>query len=51
MNKRFLTAMATYAILALLAAFTLDGGLMRNAVWILLAGLAVKTYIAHRAGW
>lgn len=51
MNKRFLTAMSTYAILALLAAFTLDGGLMRNAVWVLLAGLAVKTYIAYRAGW
>jgi len=43
--------MGTYAILAILAAFTLDGGLMRNAVWILLAGLAVKTYIAYRAGW
>ncbi|SPF49420.1 exported hypothetical protein [Candidatus Sulfopaludibacter sp. SbA4] len=51
MNKRFTAAMSTYGILALLAAFTLDGGLMRNAVWILLAGLAVKTYIAHRAGW
>ncbi len=51
MNKRFLIAMATYAVLAVLAAFTLDGGLMRNAVWILLAGLAVKTYIAYKAGW
>jgi len=51
MNKRFITAMATYAVLALLAAFTLDGGLMRNAVWILMAGLAVKTYIAYKAGW
>lgn len=51
MTKRFATAMATYAVLALLAAFTLDGGLMRNAVWILLAGLAAKTYIAYRAGW
>jgi len=29
---------------------TLDG-LMRNAVWILLGGLAVKTYIAQKAGW
>ena len=43
--------MSMYAMLAVLAAFTLDGGLMRNAVWILLAGLAVKTYIARRAGW
>jgi hypothetical protein len=50
-KKRLLAAVTTYAILALLAAFTLDGGLMRNAVWILLAGLAVKTYIAYRAGW
>jgi hypothetical protein len=50
MNTRFLWAMATYAILALLAALTLEG-LMRNAVWILLGGLAVKTYIAKKAGW
>ena len=40
-----------YSVLALLAAFTLDNGLIRNAVWILMAGLAVKTYIAYRAGW
>jgi hypothetical protein len=50
MNKRFTAAMSAYAILALLAALTLDGGLMRNAVLVLLAGLAVKTYIAHKAG-
>jgi hypothetical protein len=51
MNQRFLRAMGAYAALALLAAFTLDGGLMRDGVWILLAGLAVKTWIAYRAGW
>ena len=51
MPKRLISAMVSYAVLALLAAFTLDGGLLRNAVWILLAGLALKTYIAHRAGW
>ena len=51
MSNRFWAAMATYAILAVLAAFTLDGGMMRNAVWILLVGLAAKTYIARRAGW
>jgi hypothetical protein len=51
MNRKFTAAMGTYAILAVLAAVTLDGGLMRNAVWILLAGLALKTYIAYRAGW
>ena len=50
-NRRLAAAMTTYAILALLAAVTLDGGMMRNAVWILMAGLAAKTYIAHRAGW
>lgn len=51
MHKRLWAPMGTYGILAVLAAFTLDGALLRNAVWILLAGLAVKTYIAHRAGW
>ena len=51
MKKRLVAAMTTYAIMALLAAFTLDGGLIRNAVWILMAGLAAKTYIAYRAGW
>ena len=43
--------MAVYATIAVLAGFTLDGGLLRNAVWVLMAGLAVKTYIARRAGW
>jgi len=42
--------MGSYAVLALLAGFTLDGTL-RYAVWILMAGLALKTYIAYRAGW
>ena len=51
MNKRLMAAMTTYCILAVLAGFTLDGGLMRNCVWIVLAGLAAKTYIAYRAGW
>jgi hypothetical protein len=51
MDKRFITAMAVYAALALLAAFTLDGGLLRDAVWVLMAGLAVKTYVAKKAGW
>jgi hypothetical protein len=50
MNTRFLWAMATYSVLSLLAALTLDG-LMRDAVWILMGGLAVKTYIAKKAGW
>ena len=50
MNVRFLCAMAAYLVLAVLAVFTLEC-LMRNAVWILMAGLAVKTYIAYKAGW
>jgi hypothetical protein len=41
----FLTAMACYAAIALLAAFTLDGN-FRLVVWIILAGLAAKTYLA-----
>jgi len=50
MNTRLIWAMGTYAVLALLAAFTLDGT-FRLAVWILMAGLALKTYIAYKAGW
>lgn len=52
MNKRFAAAMASYVVLALLAAFTLDGDTiarkMRAGVWILLAGLAFKTWIAYK---
>ena len=47
MEKRFYRAMASYAVLALLATFTLDGR-FRLAVWIFLAGLAVKTLIAYK---
>jgi hypothetical protein len=50
MNKRFLAAMATYAVIALLATFTLDGKL-RITIWIVMAFFAVKTLIAHKAGW
>jgi hypothetical protein len=50
-RNRFYGALGSYSVLAILAGFTLDGGLLRNAVWILLAGLAAKTYIAYRAGW
>jgi len=51
MSARLMTAMGVYAVLAVLAIFTLDGGLMRNAVLVLLAGLALKTWIAYKAGW
>jgi hypothetical protein len=47
MFTRFLWAMGTYAVLALLAALTLDGK-MRIAVWIFLGGLALKTLIAFK---
>jgi len=45
MNRRFLYAMLTYALLAILAAFTLDG-IIRIATWVLLGGFALKTYLA-----
>lgn len=45
MKPRLIAAMSCYAVLALLAAVTLDG-VFRAAVWVLLAGLAVKTWIA-----
>ena len=46
--QRLAAAMAAYAVLALLATFTLDGKL-RLAVWIFLGGLALKTLIAYKA--
>lgn len=46
MNRtKFYLALACYAALAALAGFTLDGP-FRLAVWIFLAGLAVKTWLA-----
>jgi hypothetical protein len=47
-NKKgpsLLAAMLSYAAIALLATFTLDGN-FRLVVWIFLAGLAVRTYLA-----
>lgn len=49
MKLRLFSAMAAYAVLALMAAFTLDG-IFRTVVWILMAGLAAKTLLAYRAG-
>ena len=48
LQTRFYLALAAYAVLALLAQFTLDGKL-RLGVWILLGGLALKTLIAYKA--
>ncbi len=45
MNPRLVTAMFAFGFLALLAALTLDG-VFRIAVWVFLAGLGVKTWIA-----
>lgn len=45
MNLRFYLAMSAYAVLAVLATFTLVGP-FRLAVWILLGGLAFKTWLA-----
>jgi hypothetical protein len=47
MKTRLLIAMGCYALFALLAFLTLQG-VMRTAVWILMGGLAVKTWIAHK---
>jgi hypothetical protein len=43
-DLRFIAAMCTYGILALLAGFTLEGR-FRLAVWIFLGGIAIKTVL------
>jgi len=48
LQRRFYMAMGTYAVLAILAGVTLDGK-MRLAVWIFLAGLALRTVIHLKA--
>lgn len=50
MRRKLIAAMAAYSVLALMATFWTDGT-ARIAVWILLGGLALKTLIAHAAGW
>ncbi len=50
MTTRLYWAMGAYAVIGLMALFTLDG-LLRIAVWIFLGGLAAKTLIAYKAGW
>ena len=50
MTTRLIWALSAYAVLGLLATFTLDG-VIRSAVWILLLGLTAKTLIAYKAGW
>jgi hypothetical protein len=50
MNQRLASALAAFGVLFVLA-FVLLHGLILYAVLILLAGLAAKTLIAHKAGW
>ncbi|MDQ6675755.1 MAG: hypothetical protein M3Z09_00495 [Acidobacteriota bacterium] len=47
---KFTVAMITYAAIALIAAFWIDGTL-RIAVWVLMGGLALKTVVARAAKW
>jgi hypothetical protein len=46
MKIRLILALGAYAVLALLAGYTLENRDMRLAVWVLLGGLAIRTYIA-----
>ena len=48
MKSRLPIALAAYAALAILAAFTIDEAKPRTMVWIALAAFAVKSYIATR---
>ncbi|WP_180539583.1 hypothetical protein [Nevskia soli] len=50
MYGNFKVALIAYTALALIAGFALDGKI-RLFVWILLGGLAIKTWAAHKAGW
>ena len=46
MNRRFLYAMLVYAVLAILAAFTLEG-LIRIATLVLLGGFAFENILSR----
>ena len=43
-DLKFVAAMSAYAILAVLAGFSLDGRI-RLATWIFLGGIAIKTVL------
>jgi len=45
MQRRFRTALAIYSVLAVLSGVTLEG-VIRNATWLFLGGLALKSWIA-----
>jgi hypothetical protein len=44
MNRRFAVALSLYAVLGVLAAFTLDGH-FRIGTFIVLGGIALKTWL------
>ena len=44
-HLKFIAAMSTYVILAILAGFTLEGR-FRVATWVFLGGIAIKTVLA-----
>ena len=44
MNRKLAIAVSTYAVLAILAFFTLEGTI-RLATWIFLGGFAFKTWL------
>jgi hypothetical protein len=43
-DLKFVAAMSTYGLLALLAGFTLEGRI-RIATWVFLGGIAIKTIL------
>jgi hypothetical protein len=45
LRKRLIIALSAYAVLALVATFTLDG-LIRTVLWLFIIGLAIRTVIA-----
>ncbi len=48
MRSRLIAALLAYAVLALLAAFTLTDRRFQILVWIVLGGLALKSWVAAR---
>lgn len=42
--------MATYAVLSVLAWLTLPDWRIRGAVWVVMGGLAVKTWVNYKRG-
>ena len=44
MDRKFIGAMSYYAVLAILAGFTLTGNI-RLITWIVLGGIAIRTWL------